>query len=56
MVKCLIGTQLKLLENIHTPYYLLCIKKLVLEKAWLKARKTLGYNDNFKNKTLMEVF
>lgn len=40
------------------PYPLLSslYKKLVLEKGWLKARKIMGYNDNFKNKTLMEVF
>lgn len=40
------------------PYPLLSslYKKLVLDNAWIKARKIMGYNDNFKKKALMEVF
>ena len=40
------------------PYPLLSslYKELVLNNAWIKARKIMGYNDNFKKKALMEVF
>ena len=40
------------------PYPLLSslYKELVLDNAWIKARKIMGYNDNFKKKALMEVF
>ena len=40
------------------PYPLLSslYKKLVLDNAWFRARKIMGYNDNIKNKALMEVF
>ena len=40
------------------PYPLLSslYKELVLDNAWIKARKIMGYNDNLKKKDLMEVF
>ncbi len=40
------------------PYPLLSslYKDLVLNSAWIKARKIMGYNDSFKKKNLMEVF
>ena len=40
------------------PYPLLSslYKKLVLDNAWFRARKIMGYNDNIKKKALMEVF
>lgn len=40
------------------PYPLLSslYKVLVLDSAWIKARKIMGYSDNFKEKKLMETF